>query len=530
MIDNSNTWPINRSELVGRYRMPDRNRNMLLIGGAVMFVGNIALFLLIGGMLKTTGADSTIPLWFLSVVSVPVVILAISLAIWWQIKSRWEAEAPRIWEADGCICPWCKVDVRSEPCEAHGVEFSHRDLLVAHYASPMLDNQAAALKRLAEAVPKPPPRTRLSAGFLGWFKRQAETIRDHDADPATKKRATINVFLTWYALLASIVTIVILVVPDGMQYIFASGFSGWMLLVMPLFFIFNPISIGPAKCKACGQQCHEKGQEICSECGADLRKPGAVTRKQWNKKKAVKAIPILILIYASPFIPMGSIVGQLPAPARQAIWGTIGAPSGYFANLDPSTMTAPRVEEEANFMLQLARPDGPGIMFNFDRGFIERALDLGLLPESYREDAARATVSATIELEETDGERQIVVVPRIDDSLLGNDGPRLAFGGISIDGGPWSPGASWTLVHQDLNEFWRKESTVLAPLPEDQLEFRVPADLDPGPHEIRARCWILVDDPFWNRLELTFDADGNPEFPPQATVYDLPISTTVEVR
>ena len=135
MIDNSNTWPINRSELVGRYRMPDRNRNMLLIGGAVMFVGNIALFLLIGGMLKTTGADSTIPLWFLSVVSVPVVILAISLAIWWQIKSRWEAEAPRIWEADGCICPWCKVDVRSEPCEAHGVEFSHRDLLVAHYAS-----------------------------------------------------------------------------------------------------------------------------------------------------------------------------------------------------------------------------------------------------------------------------------------------------------------------------------------------------------------------------------------------------------
>jgi hypothetical protein len=52
-------------------------------------------------------------------------------------------------------------------------------------------------------------------------------------------------------------------------------------------------------------------------------------------------------------------------------------------------------------------------------------------------------------------------------------------------------------------------------------------DLDPGPHEIRARCWIVVDGPFWNRLELTFDADGNPEFPAQATVYDLPISTTM---
>ena len=528
MIDKSKTWPINRSELVGRYRMPDRNRNMLLIGGAVMLVGNIALFFLIGGMLKTTGTDSTIPLWLLSVVSGPFVILAIALAIWWQMKSRWEAEAPKIWDADGCICPWCKVDVRSEPCEAHGVEFSHRDLLVAYYASPMLDNQAAALKRLAEAVPKPPPRTRLSAGLLGSFKRQAETIRDHDADPATRKRATINIFLTWYALLASIVTIVILVVPDGMQYIFASGFSGWMLLVMPLFFIFNPISIGPAKCKACGQQCHEKGQEICSECGADLRKPGAVTRKEWNTRKAVKAIPALLVIYVLPFM-MGFIVKQLPVPARQAIWGTIGPPSGYFFNLDLNTMTPVQVEEEANLLLHLARPEGPGITYGFDRGLIEQALGLGLLPESYREDAARATVTATIELEETGGDRQIVVVPRIDESLLGNDGPRLAFGGVSIDGGPWSPGASWALVHQDLDEFWRTQSTVLAPLPEDQLEFRVPVHLDPGPHEIRARCWILVDGPFWNRLELTFDADGNPEFPAQATVYDLPISATVQV-
>ena len=529
MSDNSNTWPISRSELVGRYRMPNRNRNILLIGGAVMLVGNIAVFFLISSMLQKTGVDSTIPFWLLSTLSIPFLVLAISLAIWWQMKSRWEAEAPRIWDADGCICPWCKVDVRSEPCEAHGIDASHRDLLVAYYASPMLDNQAESYKRLVDAVPRSPRRTRLFAGHLGWFKRQAETIRDHDADPATRKRATINVFLTWYALLACIVTIVILVVPDGMKYIFASGFAGWMLLMMPLFFIFNPMSIGPAKCKACGQQCHEKDQEICSECGADLRKPGAITRKEWNKRKAVKAIPILIAIYVLPFM-MGFIVGQLPTSARQAIWGTTGAPSGYFANLDPSTMTPPRVEQEANFMLQLARPDGPGIMYNFDRGFIEQSLDLGLLPESYREDAARATVSATIELEETGGNRQVVVVPRIDDSLLGNKGPRLAFGGISIDGGPWSPGAPWTLVHQDLDEWWRKNSTAREPRMESQLDFRVPVTLTPGFHDVRARCWIVIDGYDWNELDLTFDADGNPEFPAQAKVYDLPISTTVEVR
>ena len=529
MNDMSKTWPISRSELVGRFQMPTRNRNLLVFGMTGMAIGNIFLFFLLHNMLKSTGVATTIPFWFLGVSSTPFLILAVGLGIWWRRKLRWEAQAPRIWDADGCICPWCKVDVRSEPCEAHGIDASHRDLLVAYYASPTLDNQAESYKRLVDAVPRAPRQNRLFAGHLGWFKRQAETIGDHDADPATRRRAIINVFLAWYALLACIVTIVILVVPDGMKYIFASGFAGWMLLIMPAFFIWNPIEIGPAKCKACGQQCHEKDQEICSECGADLRKPGAVTRKQWNKRKAVKAFSILIPIYVLPFM-MGFIVGQLPTPVRQAIWGTTGAPSGYFANLDPTTMTAPRVEEEANFMLQLARPDGPGIIYNFDRGFINQSLDLGLLPESYREDAARATVSATIELEETGGDRQVVVVPRIDDSLLGNKGPRLAFGGISIDGGPWSPGAQWTLVHQDLDEWWRENASSRDPRRESQLDFRMPVDLKPGLHEIRARCWIVIDGYDWNQLDLTFDADGNPEFPAQAKVYDLPISTTVEVR
>ncbi|MCP4834891.1 MAG: hypothetical protein GY895_09010 [Phycisphaera sp.] len=521
-------WPITRSELSGRYRWSRKAKYAI---GVSVFLILIMGLVVLGGLAVLTRAIAGFDgLALIAGMTLsPFVMMVIMIVIQRRQRIKWEVLAERIWEADGCICPWCKVDVRSKPCEAHGVDSSHRDPLVAYYASPMLDNHARAYKRLVEAVPKPPTRTRLFAGPFGWIARQTQTIRNQDADPAVRKRTIINLLLTWYALLACIVTTVILVVPDGMKYIFASRYTGWMLLMMPLFFIFNPMSIGPAKCKACGQQCHEKDQEICSECGADLRKPGAVTRKEWSKRNAAKSVPIMIAIYTLPLM-MGSIVDQLPTPARQAIWGTIGAPTAYFANLDPSTMTALRVEEEANFMLQLARPNGPGIEFSFDRGFIEQALDLGLLPESYREDAARATVSATIKLEETDGERQIVVVPRIDDSLLGNDGPRLAFGGISIDGGPWSPGASWTLVHQDLNEFWRNESTVLAPLPEDQLEFRVPVDLDPGPHEIQARCWILVEGPFWNRLDLTFDADGNPEFPAQAKVYDLPISTTVEVR
>ena len=529
MNDMTKTWPISRSELVGRFQMPTRNRNLLIFGMTGMAIGNIFLFFLLHNMLKSTGVATTIPFWFLVVSSTPFLILAVGLGIWWRRKLRWEAQAPRIWDADGCICPWCHEDVRSKACDAHGVDASHRDLLVAFYASPMLDKNAEAGRRLIAAIPKRPRRAWLSTGPYGWLRYQGQSIRDQDADPAIRRRAIINVTLVWYALLTCILTTVLLLVPNGMSYIFASGFTGWMMLIMPVFFVLNPMTIGPPKCKACRQQCHTKDQETCNECGADLRKPGAIMRREWSPRKAARMVPFLIALYAVPFI-MGTIVELLPTPTRHAIWGTIGAPSGYFLDLDPYTLTPVQVQEEANLLLHLARPNGPGIKFNFDRGFIEQTLDLGLLPESYREDAARATVSATIELEGTDGDHRIIVVPRIDDSLLGNKGPRLAFGGISIDGGPWSPGAPWTLVHQDLDEWWRKNSTAREPRMESKLDFRVPVTLTPGFHDVRARCWIVIDGYDWNELDLTFDADGNPEFPAQAKVYDLPISTTVEVR
>lgn len=529
MSDNSNIWPISRSELVGRFQMPTRNRNLLVFGMTGMVIGNIFLFVLLHNLLKSTGAASTIPYSLLVMWSIPFLILAVGLGVWWRRKLRWEAQAPRIWDADGCICPWCHEDVRSKACDAHGVDASHRDLLVAFYASPVLDNNAEAGRRLIAAIPKRPRRAWLSTGPYGWLRYQGQSLRDENADPAIRRRAIINMSLVWYALLACIVTTVLLLVPNGMSYIFASGFTALMMLIMPVFFVLNPTTIGPPKCKVCRHQCHTKDQETCNECGVDLRKPGAIVRREWSPRKAAGMVPLLIALYAAPFI-MGTIVELLPTPARHAIWGTIGVPSRHFADLDPNTMTPVQIEEEANLLLHLARPNGPGIKYSFDRGFIERSLELGLLPESYREDAARSTVTATIELEETDGERSIVVVPRIDDSLLGNKGPRLAFGGISIDGGPWSPGATWTLVHHDLDEWWRENAIVRKPRPESQLDFRVPVTLTPGVHDVRARCWIVIDGNDWDALDLTFDAEGNPEFPAQAMVYDLPISTTISVR
>ena len=520
-------WPVTRSELVGRYRQAKKvNLSIVAIVMGLAFICTAALLIYL--FVRFDGMGGYLPR-FLLIFTLPYLVFAIVFAVWWPRRSRWEALAPKIWDADGCICPWCKINVREEACEAHGVDVSHRDLLVAYYASPMLDNTGTALQQLVSAVPRPPRRTWLSVGPIGWVIRQTQTIRNKESDPASRKAAIINLSLAWYGLLASTMVVVAMVVPKGISYLFGSGFSGWMLLIMPLFFIWSPLSIGAPKCKACRQQCHAMDQVTCSECGADLRKPGAITRKEWNTQKALKIAPVFIGLYAFPFI-MAFIVGQLPAPARHVIWGTIGAPTGHFMNLDIGTMTKARAEEEADLTLHLARPNGPGIKFNFDSNFIATALEAGLIPESYREDAARTTVSASILLEDTADDQEIVLVPRIDRSLLGTKGPRLAFGGISIDGGPWSPGASWTLIHEDLDEWWRANSSSREPRPESQLTFRTPVDLEPGPHEIRARCWIVIHGYDWNPLDLAFDPDGNPDFPTKAKVYDLSISTTVEVR
>ena len=201
---------------------------------------------------------------------------------------------------------------------------------------------------------------------------------------------------------------------------------------------------------------------------------------------------------------------------------------GYFNDLDVTQMTPEQAMAEADLVLQLARPGGPGIKFSFDRDLIGDALELGLLPESYRMQAARLTVSASIELERSDVGSEIVVTPRIGPSLMGNRADaRFAFGGVSIDGGPRSPGAPWTLRFHDLDPDARERASSSLQ-PESRLAFRVPVDLAPGVHRIEARCWIVVDGSTPGKLDLEFDARGDPKFSPEAFVYDLPLVLDVE--
>jgi hypothetical protein len=114
--------------------------------------------------------------------------------------------------------------------------------------------------------------------------------------------------------------------------------------------------------------------------------------------------------------------------------------------------------------------------------------------------------------------------------LPGRITPRLVFGGVSVDGGPWSAPADWSLFLHDVEPFWRANGQLPA-LPEERLVFRADlGELPAGDHAIRARCWIVLHEQVWVRYTPSFDGSGGLLPPAGATVYELPLETTFESR
>ncbi len=521
MDHNRPGWNVSRGEFVQPWgRILNRNTVTVLccIGsvtvlnaGVLVYTNPSADYLLIAGL------------------GLPVAILGVFSLGWWIRTRRWKKLAEEVWDADGCICPWCRTDVRSHPCGPHGVGSSNRDLLVDYYTSKILGSSLDALHRLKSAVPRPPRRLHLLSGPIRWFARQFRAIRSDETAAATRTGIILKISLLWFTLLLIAMPIVILLVPGSLALLSQHAFVAYLALVLaPVSILLNPKRVGPRACRKCRQKCHSLGQTTCAECGEDLRPPGAIVR---NKSRAANFWPVqasLVGLLALPWV-LSPIVDVLPHRPRNALRAWTGAPTGHFLDLDLPNMTDREIQAEADLLLLLCRPGGPGVRFTFDRHLIHDGLAAGRLPESYREDAARLTISASIELESTHAGQEIVVHPSIEPSLLGDHAPRLAFGGVSIDGGPWSRGADWSLTHEDCDPWWRSHADDSTRRPRSQITFRVPVELEPGPHDIRARCWIVIDGEMWNPLDVAFDSDGEPIFSDTATVYDLPLAETIGV-
>jgi hypothetical protein len=223
------------------------------------------------------------------------------------------------------------------------------------------------------------------------------------------------------------------------------------------------------------------------------------------------------------------LAGLLPQPVRNAYWTNIRPPRSYWRNLTPPTMTQAEVDEAAGLLVECARPNRARPLFHFD--FLCNAERAGKLTPAILEDVARATVEATLEVEQDGDEVVATVTPAFGELILGAmKTPRLVFGGVSLDDGPWTKGADWSLFMHDLDSFWRTAGQLRA-LPESQLVFtgRI-KDAPKGTHAVRARCWIVIHGAQWERYTPTFDENGLLVPPAGAQVYPLDLKTTIEIK
>ena len=298
----------------------------------------------------------------------------------------------------------------------------------------------------------------------------------------------------------------------------------------PIFLLIGPMwRVGKLRCSACDHICASAQPTVCTECGADLTQPAAVVRHERlsNRLSAIALVPFLILILAYFF--QDTMVRALPKPIRHAIWTNLRPPSGYWQTLNPATMTQAEIDEATQLLIACAAPDGARPLFDFS--FLDSLQKAGKLTPAMLESAARSVVQATLEVDASDGRIIATVRPAFGEQIMPSKmTPRLVFGGISVNEGPFEQWTDWSLFHDDLDEFWRANGQLPA-LPEDKLVFSADlGGLPVGEHRVRARCFIVLHEWRWVRYEPRFDERGELIAPAGAQVYELPLEAAVTAK
>lgn len=527
-------WTITKAEWDGVQRRTRFANTITWVVIAVQLL--IAALLLAAPSLLPLVVDLPfrVPQSFTLIVAVPLLLFA-SLQLYGHLvtEPRWDRFRPVVWEARGCACPWCQTRVDEQPCTRHGYSRAHHAMLLGHWEAVATMDLARAtrLRRdLRAAAPRTPLHWRILAPVTRVFAAYQIAGNDPDSTPWQRLRAA----LPWLAL--EIVAVAVLAVAAGMfvERRFVISFLGgcWPFIVLtPFMAMIGPGMLrGRLRCTACNQPCTTERSTQCPECGADLTQPGAVTRveSRLGKRAPLMLVPLLLLL-AAPYLGR-VLISALPTSLRHAVYRATEPPHGYWQNLVPATMDADEIAAATDLLITHAAPGGARPLFDFD--FLPNAIAAGKLSNDAIERAARAVVQARLEFDR-DGDRITAVVqPDFGALVFGRRStPRLVFGGVSVDGGAWSPPAAWSLFLHDIEAFWRANGQ-LRVLPEDMLVFRTElGTLEPGTHTVRARCWIVLHGATWERYVPTFDADGNLIPPSSDTrIYELQLESTISGR
>lgn len=523
-------WPITRTELLSTRRSSRRTRIVL---GAVAIVG-ITVAVSSAVLAAVSWMRGTGVWWGAVLVGLEFGILPAWFS--WFIRKRhraWATLAPRIWDADGCVCPWCEEDVRAEPCQAHGVGPQHRALLIERHAASALGRSIDDSKfTLAGARP---PRGWLARHTgVQWVRDQTQKMYSTTAAPEERRRAWWRLTLIHLGFVLAVLIAVNILVPSS----FTGGFNPvWALFFLaPIAWRWAPARTGARRCRRCQHECPDLAREICVECGADLTQPNSTTHVRSNLRTVVIIVPAILI--GMFFLTFGStIFTRLASPGLAAqVFAWTGTPMGYYMDLDLTKMTPAETKVLADLLLAELR-DAPDAR-RFVGRFLDDALAAGLIPESYREQAVRLTAGATLDVEEDESGWTAVITPNFGESVMFEE-PRVGVGRVTVDGVPVEAEHAWTLRSKDLDMDSRgiwDEMTAGQPEPAkpyfepvERLSWRIPLDLPSGEHRIEARCWIVLEGPAHSCLELDYDDEGAPILSDKYHVYELILSETIVV-
>lgn len=533
--NRSAIWPITRSELLATGTA--FRKKLMLWCGAWMLAGLYVMYLSWSSHLATRSDPflSTenrrvdwpiiviVLVWFI----LPAVVTFVSIR---RQARRWREAAPRVWESAGLTCPWCHEDVRTTPCERHGVGPEHQALLIDHYVA------AATGRREQQAA--------LGIAVFGrrsgwdriryWRSRQWDLRRiAGDLDRPTEERTRARVILLALPIGMMLILAIAARLAFGVPFISSISFYLILIIVGAVPWLgWNGYLGGMRKerfCTGCDHRCPDLSLDRCPECGLDLHTPHATAYRSVQVRSVherVVAFGMLGFVLLIPIIFIRLVGVLLPTDMQARVFVWTGTPAGYYHTLELDGMTPEEAKRQADLLLT----ENATLEHAWSSGtFLSDALGLGLLPESYREAAARATTDANLEVSKDGVEWSATVEPHMKKSLLSPHEPRLGVGQLTIDGRPIEARQPWTLQFSDtfdVPENLRRFSKV----PEGRLTFRFPLELESGDHVIEARCWILLPNAAkWEDVNVEYDDTGSPILAPGEHAYELVLTESVTV-
>lgn len=445
---------------------------------------------------------------------------------------RWQRLRAVLWESNGAACPWCAVRTDSQPCPGHGFTTKEHALLLRYWEALLgrrKDVEARALLELLEVAPRRPLFQRITGPVDRLRLRSLISRNDPELTTTQRFRAGIPYASVVAAATILAGTVVLAIFPfEDRRFVF---WCGVLYLVATLLGILLPLTrqISP-RCAKCGHLCATDRPDLCPECGANLRMPSAVRRVERSTNLILLRCGVGALACAAWYFS-DALIDTLPSRVRLACFSTIGPSRDYWLDLDPTTMTQTEVDEAADLLIECVRRSASQDFPDFN--FLNFAYHAGKLAPETAERAARVSVRATLSAEQ-DGDALVATVSPLFRAEL-HKTTRLVFGGVSVDGGPWTKPADWSIFLEEVTEHGReslREVGDLEPLPEAQLTFTARVDgVAPGTCTVRARCWIVVYGDSWERYTPAFDEDGV-LIPPAGVrgVYPLDLEATVDMR